>query len=99
MIPELLQGQVTPVNIAKELTSLLEDSVRRNTMIDDLHAVKEALGGEGAVKRVAQVVANVAGAANSSNYGDTDSANISAPDGDIDHAKVSVDESTPGDAN
>lgn len=99
VIPELLQGQVTPVNIAKELTSLLEDSVRRNTMIDDLHAVKEALGGEGAVKRVAQVVANVAGAANSSNYGDTDSANISAPDGDIDHAKVSVDESTPGDAN
>ncbi|MBE6081008.1 MAG: lipid-A-disaccharide synthase [Veillonella sp.] len=63
VIPELLQGQVTPVNIAKELTSLLEDSVRRNTMIDDLQAVKEALGGEGAVKRVAQLVATVAGAA------------------------------------
>ena len=61
VIPELLQGEVTPVNIAAQLNSLLDDSARRNTMIEDLHHVKEALGGAGAVERVAQLVASVAG--------------------------------------
>ncbi|SUP42201.1 lipid-A-disaccharide synthase [Veillonella criceti] len=60
VIPELLQGAVTPANIAKELTSLLEDSKRREAMVADLRSVREALGGTGAVERVAELIATVA---------------------------------------
>lgn len=60
VIPELLQGAVTPANIAKELESLLEDTIRRDTMIADLRSVREALGGAGAVQRVAKLIATVA---------------------------------------
>lgn len=55
IIPELLQDQVTPVNITRELAMILDAEDVRDTMCRGLAEVKEKLGGPGASRRVAEI--------------------------------------------
>lgn len=61
VIPELLQGEVTASNISSRLNRLLDDEAYYHTMKDDLRQVKADLGAPGAVVRVAQIIADLAG--------------------------------------
>lgn len=61
VIPELLQNEVSPENIAHLVKKLLDEIHYREQMKEDLAAVKLALGEPGAVKRVAGLIANLAG--------------------------------------
>ena len=56
VIPELLQNQVTPANIATELELILSDSGQRAKMIEGLEEVTRKLGGPGASRRAAELV-------------------------------------------
>ena len=60
IIPELLQGEVTPENIERELGKILDDGAVYTQMKADLAQVKVELGTPGAVQRVADVIASVA---------------------------------------
>ena len=60
IIPELLQGEVTPENIERELGKILDDGAVYTQMKADLVQVKVELGAPGAVQRVADVIASVA---------------------------------------
>ncbi len=60
VIPELLQSEVTPENIACKLDELMADSSLYDTMKNDLKEVKIKLGEPGAVKRVAELLSHVA---------------------------------------
>lgn len=59
VIPELLQDEVTPSGIAREVNRLIDDSAYYEQMKKDLQAVKDQLGGHGAVKRVAQLIGSL----------------------------------------
>lgn len=59
ILPELLQGDCTPKNLAKEAMALLEPE-RNAVMKKDLEYVRERLGEPGAVTRVAELVLRVA---------------------------------------
>ncbi len=56
VIPELLQHQVTPANIAAELQGILSDSGQRAKMIEELGEVTQKLGPSGASRRAAELV-------------------------------------------
>ncbi len=60
IVPELLQSDVTPDNIARQSIALLTDKVVREQAMADLTEVREKLGETGAVNRVAQVILEVA---------------------------------------
>lgn len=60
IIPELLQGEVTPENVERELANILDDDAVYSQMKADLAQVKVELGAPGAVQRVADVIASVA---------------------------------------
>ena len=60
VIPELLQGEVTPQNIERELGRILDTPSVYKQMKADLTQVKLDLGAPGAVQRVADVIASVA---------------------------------------
>ena len=60
IIPELLQGDVTPENVERELANILDHEVVYTQMKADLAQVKIELGAPGAVQRVADVIASVA---------------------------------------
>lgn len=51
--PELIQHEVTPERIAREVIGILEDTGRRGLMEQELTAVRQKLGGGGASQRVA----------------------------------------------
>lgn len=51
--PELIQHEVTPERIAREVAGILEDTGRRGLMEQELIAVRQKLGGGGASQRVA----------------------------------------------
>ena len=55
IIPELLQDQVTPVNIARELALVLEAEDVREKMLQGLAKVREQIGSPGASKRAAEI--------------------------------------------
>ncbi|MCD6262677.1 MAG: lipid-A-disaccharide synthase [Deltaproteobacteria bacterium] len=55
VVPELIQEDVTPYNIASELTSLIEDKSRNNTIRRSLMNLKNSLGGKGASERAAKI--------------------------------------------
>ena len=55
IIPELLQDQVTPVNIARELALVLEAEDVREKMLQGLAEVREQIGSPGASKRAAEI--------------------------------------------
>lgn len=60
IIPELLQGDVTPENVERELANILDHEAVYTQMKADLAQVKIELGAPGAVQRVADVIASVA---------------------------------------
>lgn len=60
IMPELLQSEVTPDNIARQSIALLTDRTVREQAMTDLTEVREKLGETGAVNRVAQVILEVA---------------------------------------
>lgn len=60
IIPELLQGDVTPENVEREVANILDDEAVYTQMKADLAQVKVELGAPGAVQRVADVIASVA---------------------------------------
>lgn len=59
VVPELIQGECTPANIAREVLSLLTDDARAETMRRDLADVRRALGGGGASERAADAILRV----------------------------------------
>lgn len=54
-ILELLQDEVTPENISKELSSILTDKKRNSAIREGLAEVREKLGSSGASKRAAEL--------------------------------------------
>ncbi len=56
LVPELVQSQLTPENLASELLVLLADPEVRARMHEGYTAIRERLGGPGAAERVADVV-------------------------------------------
>ena len=60
IVPELLQDDANPQNIAAETLKLLTDKQVYTKAKADLAEVKEKLGQTGAVNRVAQVILEVA---------------------------------------
>ena len=60
IVPELLQGEATAANIARETLPIVTDPAARDRMVDDLADVSQKLGESGAVGRVAQVILEVA---------------------------------------
>ncbi|MFI5177230.1 MAG: lipid-A-disaccharide synthase [Vicinamibacterales bacterium] len=55
IVPELIQDDLTPDAVAREVVPLLTDRARADAMRRDLAAVRAALGGPGASRRVAEV--------------------------------------------
>ncbi|MEG6585074.1 lipid-A-disaccharide synthase [Dendrosporobacter sp. 1207_IL3150] len=62
IIPELLQGDANPDNIAKEVIPTLIDEAEKLRLKNDLVEVRQKLGDIGAVGRVAKVILEVASA-------------------------------------
>lgn len=60
IVPELLQDEANPANIAREAIPLLTEQSVREQALADLAEVKQKLGETGAVIRVAQVILEVA---------------------------------------
>lgn len=61
IVPELLQGALTPSALAGEIAPLLDDPAARERMRSELAEVRRALGRPGAMRRVAEIVLRVAG--------------------------------------
>ncbi|HWR44328.1 lipid-A-disaccharide synthase [Sporomusa sp.] len=64
IVPELLQDAVNPGSIAAETVKLIADTAVREQALADLAEVKAKLGQTGAVKRVAEVILEVASLSN-----------------------------------
>ncbi|HWR05910.1 lipid-A-disaccharide synthase [Sporomusa sp.] len=64
IVPELLQDAVNPGAIAAETIRLIADTAVRQQVLSDLAEVKVKLGETGAVKRVAEVILEVASLSN-----------------------------------
>jgi lipid-A-disaccharide synthase len=56
VVPELIQGALTPDAVAREAVSLLTDRTRVETMRRDLADVRRRLGGRGASERAATAI-------------------------------------------
>jgi lipid-A-disaccharide synthase len=56
VVPELIQNEATPENIAEELITILNDHKGRNTMIEALRATTRMLAGHGAAEKAAMAV-------------------------------------------
>jgi lipid-A-disaccharide synthase len=61
VVPELIQGDVTPERIAGEALTILKDHGRMETMKSELGNIKKALGEKGVSKRVAQLAYEMIG--------------------------------------
>lgn len=55
VIPELLQDQANPQDIARELSAVLKDGRERDAMQQGLEEVRNRLGGPGASRRAAEI--------------------------------------------
>jgi lipid-A-disaccharide synthase len=55
VIPELLQDEVTPENIARELSAILKDGKERDIMLHGFSEVRKKLGNPGASRRAAKI--------------------------------------------
>lgn len=56
VVPELIQSDFTPDNLAAHLESLLDDGEGRSRMIQELRKVREGLGSGGAIGRAADAI-------------------------------------------
>jgi lipid-A-disaccharide synthase len=63
VVPELLQGEVTPKRIAFEAKKILQDHARRQEIEDEFRLVTNKLGGQGASHRVARIALQMMGIA------------------------------------
>lgn len=63
VVPELIQGEVTPQKIAQEAGNVLLDPARREEIQGEFALVKEKLGGRGASQRVARISLQMMGMA------------------------------------
>ncbi len=61
VVPELLQWDVNPDRVAREVVDLYTNPARWNQMKHDLAQVRKALGAPGASRRAAQIVAEMLG--------------------------------------
>lgn len=57
LVPELIQGRFTAENVADEIGKLLADAAARADLRAELAAIRKRLGGTGASRKVAHVVA------------------------------------------
>ena len=61
IVPELVQGEVTPERVAREAEAILADPARRTRMIEDLRTVRARLGEPGAAERAAEMAVALIG--------------------------------------
>ena len=61
LVPELLQWDATPARLSAEALSLLEDPVKRETMVKGLHKIRDVLGGHGAAEKAADIAVEIIG--------------------------------------
>ena len=57
LCPELIQHEVTPENLVRAITPLLDDTDERRAMLEGIREVKASLGNGGAAVNVAEVLA------------------------------------------
>ncbi len=57
VVTELIQGEMNPKRLEKELADIL-DTERRQTMLEDFQVLKKLLGGPGASERTAEIIVN-----------------------------------------
>ena len=60
VVPELLQGQLTPQRLAAAAADLLRDKRRRQEISNNLAVVRQRLGTPGASARVAEAILSMA---------------------------------------
>jgi len=63
VVPELIQGEVTPQRIAHEAKKILQDPAVREEIESEFKLVQEKLGGKGASHRVARIALQMMGVA------------------------------------
>ena len=63
VVPELIQGEVTPHRIALEAKKILQDQARKKEIKDEFKFITDKLGGRGASHRVARIALQMMGAA------------------------------------
>ena len=56
IVPELIQSQFNPKNLAQTALSLINDPGRYGKMVADLQEVRNALGEKGAIDRAADLI-------------------------------------------
>jgi len=61
IVPELLQDEFTPLNLAEQTAAYLDHPDQYARMVDDLRRVKEKLGGPGASRRAARAILKLFG--------------------------------------
>jgi lipid-A-disaccharide synthase len=54
IVPELIQGDANPGQMAREMIAILTDEERRKQVRKDLSGIREKLGSPGAARRAAQ---------------------------------------------
>ena len=59
IVPELLQTEVNPKRITREVFSVIDDNEKRAQMISDLDEVKKSLGVPGVIKSVAEFISQI----------------------------------------
>lgn len=61
VVPELIQGEVTPQRIALEAKKILQDDAMRKEIKDEFKFITNKLGGRGASQRVARIALQMMG--------------------------------------
>jgi lipid-A-disaccharide synthase len=59
VVPELIQGDVTPERLAQEAMDILEHDDRRRDMVRKLQALRETLGQGSASQRTARIALEI----------------------------------------
>jgi lipid-A-disaccharide synthase len=62
VVPELIQGDVTPERLAQEAMDLLEHDEKRRVMVKKFRALRETLGQGSASERTARIALEMIGA-------------------------------------